>query len=54
MVRSVVGFCVAVGTSKRSARDVETVFTAKDRSSAAPIAPPHGLTLVHVTYPSDD
>ena len=51
MVRSLVGFCVAVGTKKRSAQDVETVLNAKDRSAAAPIAPPHGLTLVQVTYP---
>ncbi len=54
MVRSLVGFCVAVGTNKRLAQDVETVLNAKDRSAAAPIAPPHGLTLVHVTYPQDD
>ena len=54
MVRSIVGFCVSVGAHKRPAHDVEAVLNARDRSSAAPIAPPHGLTLIHVTYPKDD
>ncbi len=54
MVRSLVGFCVAVGTNKRLAQDAETVLIARDRSLATLIAPPHGLTLVHVSYPQHD
>ena len=54
MVRSLTGFCVAVGLGKRSADEFEAVLDAKDRSAAPPIAPPHGLTLMHVTYPEDE
>ncbi|HVQ89438.1 MAG TPA: tRNA pseudouridine(38-40) synthase TruA, partial [Mycobacteriales bacterium] len=29
------------------------LLTATERSSAVSVAPPHGLTLVHVGYPAD-
>lgn len=54
MVRAIVGQCVAVGRGDRSAGDVAAVLVARDRHAAAPIAPPHGLTLVAVRYPDDD
>ena len=50
MVRSLTGFCVAAGFGKRSADEFEAVVRAKDRSAAPPIAPPHGLTLMQVSY----
>ena len=50
MVRSLTGFCVAVGLGKLEAATFEAVIEAKDRAAAPPIAPPHGLTLKHVTY----
>tara|TARA_B100001123_G_scaffold179863_1_gene206084 strand:+ start:2648 stop:3418 length:771 start_codon:yes stop_codon:yes gene_type:complete len=50
MVRSLTGFCVATGLGNRSADEFEAVVQAKDRSAAPPIAPPHGLTLMHVSY----
>ena len=50
MVRSIVGFHVAVGRGKRSAGEVRSVIAACDRRFAEQPAPPHGLTLVDVTY----
>ena len=50
MVRSMVGFCVAVGRGERSSTDVAAVIAARDRGAAAPIAPPEGLVLVAVGY----
>jgi len=50
MVRSIVGFHVAVGRGIRSAGEVRGVLEARDRQPAEPAAPPHGLTLVEVIY----
>ena len=51
MVRSIVGFMVAVGTGKRRADELPEVLSARDRSVAENPAPPHGLTLWQVDYP---
>ena len=50
MVRSVVGFLVAVGKGKRNPEEVVEVIAAKDRSKADQLAPPNGLTLWEVHY----
>ena len=50
MVRAITGHCVAVGLGKRSADEMAEILEAKDRAKVAPIAPPHGLTLVRVDY----
>ena len=50
MVRSIVGFCVAIGMGDRAPEDVITTLEAKDRSIATLIAPSKGLTLVEVSY----
>ncbi len=50
MVRSIVGFAVAVGLNRRRAGDLETVLAAKDRNRVPSPAPPHGLTLWDVLY----
>jgi tRNA pseudouridine38-40 synthase len=49
-VRSIVGCLVDVGRGRRPPAWVGAVLVAKDRSLAAPVAPPHGLTLERVTF----
>ncbi|MEZ5342560.1 MAG: tRNA pseudouridine(38-40) synthase TruA [Acidimicrobiales bacterium] len=50
MVRSIVGFHVAVGRDKRTAGELRSVLAAQDRNLAENPAPPHGLTLFDVSY----
>jgi len=49
-VRSIVGCLVDVGRGRRPPDWVHTVLVSQDRSLAAPVAPPHGLTLERVTF----
>lgn len=53
MVRSLVGTLIKVGESSMSPDDMQLVLEAKDRAAAGPVAPPHGLFLVSVSYPED-
>ena len=50
MVRSIVGFAVAVGLGRRRAGDLEAVLEARDRNRAPSPAPPEGLILWSVSY----
>lgn len=50
MVRSIVGTLVAVGEGRITPEDVASVIAARDRSRAAAVAPPQGLTLERVVY----
>jgi tRNA pseudouridine38-40 synthase len=50
MVRSIVGTLVAVGSGKILAAGVDAILHARDRSTAAPVAPPNGLFLTSVEY----
>ena len=50
MVRSIVGTMVEVGLGRRSAGSILATLRARDRSSAAQLAPPHGLCLWEVGY----
>ncbi|MGI9023380.1 MAG: tRNA pseudouridine(38-40) synthase TruA [Acidimicrobiales bacterium] len=50
MVRSIVGFMVAVGAGRRRAGDMAGVLRACDRSAAPHLAPAHGLCLWEVEY----
>ena len=52
MVRSIVGLLVDVGLGRRSAGEVRAVLAATDRGGAGQVAPPHGLTLWDVGYPT--
>ncbi len=49
-VRAIVGCLVEVGRSRRPAAWIGEILAAKDRSLAAPVAPPHGLTLERVSF----
>jgi tRNA pseudouridine38-40 synthase len=50
MVRSVVGCLVRIGRGRRAPGWAAEVLAARDRASVGEIAPPHGLTLVGVSY----
>ena len=54
MVRSLVGAGLAVGQGRRPAAWPGELLAARSRDGAAPVAPPHGLTLEEVVYPADD
>ena len=51
-VRNIVGTLALVGGGKWTADDVSDALAAKDRAAAGPTAPPEGLYLTAVTYPS--
>ena len=45
MVRIIVGTLVQVGVGRFAPEEIQTMLAAKDRQSAGPTAPPHGLFL---------
>ncbi len=53
MVRIVVGSLFEVGRGARSPGWIADAIEARERSAAGPTAPPHGLTLWHVSYPEE-
>jgi len=53
MVRIMVGSLVEVGRGRRQPDWIADALTAEHRGSAGITAPPHGLTLWHVTYPEE-
>jgi len=52
MVRFLVGLMVDVARGRRPVGDVRKLLAARDNRAASPPAPPHGLFLVGVRYPS--
>ena len=52
MVRSVVGCLLAVGRGKRRPAQVADVLAARNRQAVGQVAPPHGLTLIGVSFGS--
>jgi tRNA pseudouridine38-40 synthase len=50
MVRSLVGTLIQVGEGRRPPEDLPGIVAARDRATAGPVAPPHGLCLVAVEY----
>jgi tRNA pseudouridine38-40 synthase len=52
MVRNIVGCLVDVGRRHLSPNNFSTILAARDRTKAGRTAPPHGLYLVRVDYPT--
>jgi tRNA pseudouridine38-40 synthase len=52
MVRNIVGTLVEVGRGARPPADVKRILDGRDRQLAGATAPPQGLCLVRVMYPS--
>jgi tRNA pseudouridine38-40 synthase len=50
MVRSLVGTLVVIGDGTMPPAAMAEALGARNRSAAGTVAPPHGLTLWHVTY----
>lgn len=53
MVRSLVGAVMAVGEGRRSQEWISGLLAETERSSAVPVAPACGLSLVGVDYPAE-
>ena len=53
MVRSLVGAGLAVGQGRKPVTWPGELLAARTRDGAAPVAPPHGLTLEEIVYPAD-
>jgi tRNA pseudouridine38-40 synthase len=51
MVRNLVGSLVEVGRGKQPSTWIEEVLQKRDRTTAGPTAPAHGLCLMQVIYP---
>ena len=54
MVRNLVGTLVEVGLGKREIDWPKEILAVKDRKAAGQTAPPQGLFLVSVDYPSEE
>ena len=52
MVRNIVGTLISVGDGNKNIDWLKEILESKDRKRAGVAAPPHGLTLVSVDYPS--
>ncbi len=53
MVRNITGLLVSIGAGEMDVQWAERVLTSRDRTQAGVAAPPQGLTLVRVEYPSN-
>lgn len=53
MVRNIVGTLLEVGEGKRPSQWAAELLAFRDRTLAAPTAPPNGLSLIRVRYPAE-
>ena len=51
MVRNITGVLVAIGKGDEQPAWARSVLESRDRTRGGIAAPPHGLTLIDVTYP---
>ena len=51
MVRNIIGTLADIGLGEQSMEWLGEVLASRDRKAGGIAAPPHGLTLVSVTYP---
>lgn len=54
MVRNITGTLLSICSSKLHIDDLAPIFAAKNRSLAGPAAPPQGLFLIAIQYPSTE
>ena len=54
MVRGIVGTMVDMGRGRRRAGEMASILRARDRAAARSLAPPQGLCLWEVVYPSQE
>jgi tRNA pseudouridine38-40 synthase len=54
MIRAIVGTLVEIGQGKRHPSEIQTILDAKDRRAAGKTAPPQGLFLLNVEYPTEE
>lgn len=52
MVRIIAGTLMEIGQGRREPRDIIRILEAKDRGTAGPTAPAHGLMLVKYEFPT--
>lgn len=54
MVRAIVGTLVEIGADRLKPARIEEIVRSRDRQTAGPTAPAHGLFLVEVAYDADN
>ena len=50
MIRIIVGTLLVIGNGRRAPEDIRTMLAAKDRTTAGPTVPAHGLCLCALHY----
>lgn len=54
MIRIIVGTLLVIGNGRRAPEDIRTMLAAKDRTTAGPTVPAHGLCLCALNYDAAD
>ena len=53
MVRNIVGTLLEIGEGRKPVQWTDELLALRDRTKAAPTAPPNGLSLIRVRYPAE-